>query len=142
MSIRTRYRNWLNNQKYMYEVNSWDIFHISVLQHDDRQMSLYKPLTLGDLQKSIANVASELAAGKNRLFCVICLLHYCISGFFCPAVFVSDAFYSTVDQGFFCVHPFSPMFARVSKSWKMRDCVNLTHSFIYDRFKLSRGFHK
>ncbi|XP_078321875.1 dynein heavy chain domain-containing protein 1-like isoform X4 [Crassostrea virginica] len=33
--------------------------------HDDRQMSLYKPLTLGDLQKSIANVASELAAGES-----------------------------------------------------------------------------
>ncbi|XP_062587861.1 dynein heavy chain domain-containing protein 1-like, partial [Saccostrea cucullata] len=33
--------------------------------HDDRQMSLYKPLTLGDLQKSIANVASELAASES-----------------------------------------------------------------------------
>ncbi|XP_056008158.1 dynein heavy chain domain-containing protein 1-like [Ostrea edulis] len=33
--------------------------------HDDRQMSLYNPLTLGDLQKSIANVASELAASES-----------------------------------------------------------------------------
>uniref|UniRef100_A0A8W8M9M4 AAA+ ATPase domain-containing protein n=1 Tax=Magallana gigas TaxID=29159 RepID=A0A8W8M9M4_MAGGI len=33
--------------------------------HDDRHMSLHKPLTLGDLQKSIANVASELAASES-----------------------------------------------------------------------------
>lgn len=35
---------------------------VVLTQHDDRHMSLHKPLTLGDLQKSIANVASELAA--------------------------------------------------------------------------------
>lgn len=35
---------------------------VVLIQHDDRHMSLHKPLTLGDLQKSIANVASELAA--------------------------------------------------------------------------------
>lgn len=35
---------------------------VVLTQHDDRHMSLHKPLTIGDLQKSIANVASELAA--------------------------------------------------------------------------------
>lgn len=52
---------------------------VVLTQHDDRHMSLHKPLTLGDLQKSIANVASELAASMYfsspmKIFC----LHYII----------------------------------------------------------------
>lgn len=40
---------------------------VVLTQHDDRHMSLHKPLTLGDLQKSIANVASELAASMYNV---------------------------------------------------------------------------